>query len=241
MSDLPPTVIGVPGTWADRTAIMESIAKQSEGYLFAGQVMMHMETEQHFGLEVYEHDPRMREAFELVSGGNITEEELEQIANHTFTLYLIGVGEKTSDYVHAMMCAATGLLKAGGLGVKVESTGVSYSRSRWVELMQRDPLLAVLFGCVAYISDDAGVTCSCGMHSVGLPDALVEGEPEEAVSLLKSFVGYQFLEQPTLRDGETFQAADDGPVYRIDKVPCTLYEEDDLFFNANGMWRLTRE
>ena len=126
--------------------------------------------------------------------------------------------------------------------MKIESTGVAHSKERWLKLLQRDPMLSVLFGCVAYITDERGLTCSCGMHSVGLPDAVVDGEAEdEAVTLLKSFVGYQFLEQPILRDGETFQVAEDKPVYRIEKVACDLYEEDDLFFNANGMWRLTRE
>ena len=94
MADIPPTVIGVPGQWSDRTAIVEAIAKQSEGYLFAGQIMMHMETEQHFGLEIYEHDPRLREAFALVGGGMIPEQDLEQIGEHTFNVVSAGHREK---------------------------------------------------------------------------------------------------------------------------------------------------
>ncbi len=61
----------------------------------------------------------------------------------------------------------------------------------------------------------------------------------EAGSVLKSFVGFQYLEESDLNDGDTFQAAADQPIYKVSKEVCTLYEEDDLFFNANGMWRLS--
>jgi len=242
MDNLPPTVIGVPGLWENHEAIVRAIAEQSDGYLFADRVITHGESEERFGLEIYEHDPRMREAFEIVGGGQIPSEDLDQIEQHTFTLYLIGPGEKNADYLRSMMRATMGLLKAGGLGVKIESTGISHSKVRWAELLERDPLLGVLFGFVVYITDSNGTTCSCGMHSIGLPDALVDGMPEDdAVSLLKSFVGFQFLEEPELGDGETFQAGDDQPVYTLHKEECSFYDEDDLFFNGNGMWRLVRK
>ena len=55
MSELPNIIVGIPGSWADRTAIVESIALHSGGYLFAGMVLMHIETKWSCSVEIYEH------------------------------------------------------------------------------------------------------------------------------------------------------------------------------------------
>ena len=52
-------VIGVPGKWADRTAIVNSIASDSDGYLFVGSLMSHVESKEVCTLEIYDRDPEL--------------------------------------------------------------------------------------------------------------------------------------------------------------------------------------
>src|SRR5687768_3293759 len=63
MPKCPPTVIGIPGRWPNRSDIVTSIASRSDGYLFAGMVMMKLGTKDGFTLEIYEHDPNLKNAF----------------------------------------------------------------------------------------------------------------------------------------------------------------------------------
>src|SRR5271165_3439345 len=60
MSKSPQTVIGIPGRWPNRSDVVTSIASRSGGYLFAGIVMMKIGTKDGFKLEIYEHDPKLR-------------------------------------------------------------------------------------------------------------------------------------------------------------------------------------
>jgi hypothetical protein len=58
-------ILGVPGRWKDSQDIVLSIAEQSNGYLFAGSVLMHTSTKSGFSLEIYERDPQLVKAFEI--------------------------------------------------------------------------------------------------------------------------------------------------------------------------------
>lgn len=238
MSNNPQTVIGVPGRWPDRSDIVTSIAARSGGYLFAGMVMMKIGTKDFFTLEVYEHDPNLKNAFAIAGGGRLKDEELDAIASHTFTLYLVAEGGSV-EAARKLLHAANGLLKAGGLAVKVESSGVAHSANNWAEFCAEDHSINLLRAYVTYVGD-SGVYYSCGMHNLGHADAVVEADisPSEAAQLLHSFVGYLLVENPMLKDRETFSVDADAPRYRLLHEPCTRYEEGDLFHNPFGVWKL---
>jgi hypothetical protein len=238
MSSTPRTVIGVPGHWADRSEIVTSIATRSAGYLFAGAAMVKIGTEESFGLEVYEHDPRLKKAF-LVAGGKwFPAADLDWIESHTFTLYLVAEGGSVPA-ARAAMHAANGLLKAGGIAVKVESTGIAHRADQWAECCSRNDLASLLWTFVTYIGGK-GNYYSCGMHNLGYPDAVIEAEipPDDAAGLLHKFLAYQLIENPTLKDRETFSIQSDAPRYRMFHEPCAIYQTDDLFHNPFGIWKL---
>ena len=83
-------VIGVPGKWADRTAIVNSIASDSDGYLFVGSLMSHVESKEVCTLEIYDRDPELMQAYTLAGCGKISEEDLAAIDDHSHTLYVSG-------------------------------------------------------------------------------------------------------------------------------------------------------
>lgn len=240
MSKAPQTVIGIPGLWADRADIVTSIARRSAGYLFAGMVMMKIGTKDRVKLEIYEHDPNLKNAFSIAGHGRLTKEDLETIGSHTFTLYLVADGGSV-EAAKKLLHAANALLESGGIAVKIESTGTAHRADQWAEFCAHDYLetWAILQAFVAYIGGD-GVYYSCGMHNLGFPDAIVEADiaSDEAVKLLQTFLGHLVVENPMIDDRDTFSVDAGTPRYRLFHEACTLYAASDLFHNPFGMWKM---
>ena len=150
MSKSPQTVIGIPGRWLNRSDIVTSIASRSGGYLFAGMVLMRIGTKDDFILEIHEHDPNLKTAFSIAGRGRLTDEDLETIGSHTFTLYLVAQGGSI-DAAKKMLHATNGLLKSGGLAVKIESTGTGHRSDQWAEFCAHDHRGSLLQAFVTYI------------------------------------------------------------------------------------------
>lgn len=240
-SPLPKVVVGIPGRWPGRSDIVTSIASNSGGYLFAGAVLMHIESQWSCSLEIYDHDPAMRHAFEVASAGTIPEAELTAIAQHTHTLYLVANGG-SFETGRELMRAAKALLDCGGIAVKIESTGVAHSAERWIELTDNELPHAVMWAFVTYIGD-SGEYYSCGMHNLGFRDVVVTAdiEPDDAASLIDQFLQYIVFEELTILDNQTFALDKNAPRYQVTKSPCTMFPPDDLFHNPYGVWELVPE
>ncbi len=201
--------------------------------------MSHVESKEVCTLEVYEHDPELKSAYTLAACGKISDADLTAIDQHSHTLYVSGPGT-SAESARKLMRFASSLLSCGGIAVKIESTGVAHSASRWSELTQDESLPALMRAFVTYVGD-AGSFYSCGMHNMGLPDATLEADvmPETAATLLDTFLFYLADEAPEIKDGETFAIDDQSPRYVVTKGACTEFSEDNLFHNPHGVWKLT--
>ncbi len=236
----PHIILGIPGRWTDRTDIVAAIAQRSEGFICTGTVLYNTATRDSYHIDVYDHDPALARAFALAGRHSLTETDLRLIADHTYTLYIIGNGG-SPDAARRMMQAAAGILRAGGLAVKIETTGKAHSISDWMALANAQEPAALYRAYVTLIEGNDSFY-SCGMHNLGLPDAIVAGKraPGDAATLLETFLLYLLLEQPRLRDGHTFSVDTDAPRYKLRHVTCTLYDRDDPFYNPYGMWQLSK-
>ncbi len=239
MSELPTIVIGIPGKWADRSAIIESIVKHSDGYMFAGMILMNIESKWSCKLEIYEHEPVLRQAFEIAGGGRFDSSTLDDIDDHTFTLYLSCDGGSLEN-ARALMNAASALLSCGGLAVKIESAGIAHTAERWRELTEQELPISMMHAYVTYIGGD-GVFYSCGMQNIGFRDAVVTANisPNDAANLLFTLNSYIAFENATINDGETFSVDAQSPRFRVHQKPCEMFANDDLFHNPYGIWDLT--
>jgi hypothetical protein len=235
------SILCIPGNWADRSELLSAVVKATEGkYLMAGSMLFNTTEKHHFIIEVCEHDPMMHIAFSIA--GMVTrysEEELLKIADHKLMVYITG---DTGDLIQAkhLADAAAMLLKAGGLGVKVETSGKAFEKGHWLtQLEDFEPHKLYPLFVVDSIVDGEGTVYSCGMHNLGLPDTIVSGEAfQEAVDLIQIFSYYQIVDKPAIAANQTFGVAEDAPVYRIiaeDEQPNKGHE---LFENPFGMWRL---
>jgi hypothetical protein len=234
----PKTIIGIPGQWESRSKIVTSIANNSNGYLFAGMVLLHTQTQESFTLEIYEKDENLRHAFSIAGNDRLSEKELQAIEKHTYCLYLVGEGG-TPDRARSFMNAANALLSCGGIAVKVESAGIAHSAVDWGKFTADERLGALLKAFVTYVGSP-GQFYSCGMHNLGFPDCVVDASipAHEAAQLIHTFLGYILVEQPTLQSGETFSVDADSPYYKLVLENCTMFENGDAFHNPYGVWRL---
>jgi len=198
---------------------------------------MHIESKFACTLEFKEHDPRMRRAFWAAGPHWRDTPEAEAIDEHKSVVYLVGNGG-SQDAAEAMMRCAAALLKAGGLGVKVESAGVAHTPQAWLEYVETLHLFSAFDALVVYVTGEQ--TYSCGMHNLGLPDAITDGVgPAGAADLLRTFNRYQFVESPELFDDQTFSEDAEATVYRLRQEQSVDYGDGSLFSNPYGCWRLT--
>lgn len=230
-------VIGIPVQWPNQDALIAAINK-IPGYTYAGMVFLHEETQVGFGIEIYEQDENMRTAFEELGMGRLSEEELAAIDNHAFTIYLIGKGG-TIAAAQQIMDASQALLQAGGLGVKIETTGKAFNVATWEMLCNIEDDARLYDGFVIKLHAEGDVYYTCGMHNLGLRDAIVGAvDQQTAVYTLDAFSLYQVLEQPHIRPGESFSPAPESPSFQINQEEDKRYPEDDIFYNKYGLWIL---
>ena len=132
----PKTIICIPGNWNDRSEIVTLIAKANiNEFIFAGMVMLNMKTNKGFEIQIEEYDEHIKESFRIAGMVNRVEEDfIEQIGSHKFVIYLIG---ETGNLKDAKEIADAGLaiLKAGGIGIKIETTGKAFTKEQWYELV----------------------------------------------------------------------------------------------------------
>lgn len=233
----PPLILCIPGPWTSRAELLARVIEDSDGYLFAGHIILHMETQFACTLELEDSaDPNMARAFAISDtskDGTFT----QSIAEHKSVVYLIGDGGSHAA-AQSMMQTAAALLKAGGLGVKVESSGISHAPARWHDLVTHLYLFKAHEALVVYVTGDA--IRSCGMQCLGLPEATIDASlPGATVELLRVFTNYLFTESPTIREGQTFSVDSSAPVFRLHFEAGYDYGSDSLFNNPYGAWRLT--
>ncbi len=235
----PKIILCVPGKWRDSTDLVVSIAKRSDGFLFAGMVIMHIATREAAELRVRERVPGMRRAFAYAGHHWATNDDLENIDAHSMVLYLLKEGG-SPDHARRAMDFANGLLRAGGLAVKVETAGVAHSPTDWLKMSERKTVLDLIRAFVVVATGEE-TTYSCGMHNFGLRDAVVTSKlsSDEAARLVNRFVLYVLAEQPTLNERETFSVSMGAPRYRLSAEPCTIFAPNDTFHNPYGVRRLT--
>lgn len=233
---IPEIVLCIPGAWHSQSELGERIIRDSGGYIFAGRVLMHMETGYRFELQHEAADSRMGDAFLSAGPHWAGTADMAAIASHHSVAYLIAHGGSPAN-VDSLMLATNGLLRAGGLGVKIETTGVSHSPIAWQTVVENRHLFSAHQAFVIYITGDE--TYSCGMHNFGMCDVIVDSDDAaDCVDLLRIFTWYLFTEKPTIQPGQTFAAAAGAPRYRIEAADGVAYETGSLFANPYGTWRL---
>ena len=240
----PKTILCIPGNWNDKTEIVTAIAENNmNDFIFAGMVLLNLKTNKGFELEICERDNRMKDSFKFTGMVNrIPEEFLEKIDKHKFVVYL---SAETGDLKSATEIAEAGnaILKSGGTGIKVETTGKAFTKEHWTELLTdfEESNLYQMY-VLDSINAGKGTTYTCGMHNLGLKDSIVYNEEfQESVNLLSIFGYYQLIDKPEIQSGQTFSTDMESPIFEINEEKNQPNIGDELFENPFGMWKLERK
>lgn len=229
------TIIGVPGLWEDRSAFIQSLAK--EKMVFSGNILHDINAKTSYTAELYPHDPCLAEAFFNAGQGRIKEAEKNQIAQHTFTLYITFEYDQMME-LKTVMHIVTKVLNAGGIAVKIETAGLAHRKEDWVHLSKEPDEVSLYYAFVTSVVEQ-NYFYSCGMHQFGERDVLIydQWNPE----LMGEFLLYTMIEKPKLQVGEVFCLRPDAPGYEIGERVCDFYHKDELFYNPFGYWTLSRK
>ncbi len=233
-------IICVPGPWANRSEFLRAIITQQPAgaFMFAGGILAHPSAKDHVPLDFCDRYAEMREAFSIAGQGKLSQQTLDAIHEHRGVAYLhfpMGWLEQRTR----LKKFSEVLQRAGGLAVKVESSGVAHEWSRWISLLSGSTFDAYC-SAVTLIGDSARYY-SCGMHHFGLPESSLPRSIDigEAADIMNRFNMYQIVEQPQFATGHTFSLSADSPNYRLVLSPDSRHDADDLFHNPHGTWDLS--
>lgn len=240
MNATPELVLCIPGPWDSRTALADEVAASSTTHVVVGDFLRDPVTGFTCELVFGAADPEVSAAFRVAGPHWAGSEAMEAVGEHRCVVYLVGKGG-SREAAEAMMRAGAALIDAGGLGVKVESTGIAHGPAYWIDMCEQLPLLTAHRALVVFVVAGHEVY-SCGMHNFGLPEAVIatgkgQAERTAAADLLRTFTRY-LLEAPAIEDGHTFSVSDGAPLYRIGTTAPVDYGPDSLFNNPYGSWRL---
>jgi len=238
MSAAPELVLCIPGPWLSEADLAASIADSETGYLADGQVLREPASGFACELVFQDADPALTEAFRAAGPHWVKTEAMADVGDHASVVYLVGTGG-ARQAAEAMMRAGAALIDAGGLGVKVESTGIAHAPAYWTDLCEQLDALTAHRALVVFLTGRE--VYSCGMHNFGLPEAIVSPVGKDkgaAADLLRTFTHYLFAQAPLFEDGHTFSVNEGAPVYRVRTAPAIDYGPDSLFNNPYGAWRL---
>lgn len=238
------TVICIPGTWNSWNEFILLIVAATNGeYLAVGQVLMNAKNKKHFTIEFCEHDNRMKQSFEYAGRvTRVTDNFLNEIENHKHVIYISCPTGSLKEASHIAF-AAHAILKAGGIGVKIETAGKAFEKTKWFALIEtfEEHNLYEMF-VVDSIVDETNAVYSCGMHNLGYKDTIISGEEfQEAVKLISLFGYFQIIDKPIIQNKHTFTPSAESPTFRITNELDQPNKGHNLFENPFGMWCLTRE
>ncbi|MBI3926987.1 MAG: DUF2314 domain-containing protein [Armatimonadetes bacterium] len=235
-------IIGIPGPWQDPGELISALARASlpePRYLAAGGVLVDIKTGKSFELHWYDPDPGLQEAFMYAGQGRFSGEELRAIGDHRQTVYILGP-DLSVETARDLLEVGALLLDAGGLGVKVETSGLAHPREVWRYYARKKDPLALYDAYVTPVGGDS-LVYTCGMHNFVLPDVsmapLDEPPHSRSASILHAFNQWHLLESPSPGEGHWFGVAQGEEKFRLSHRPFG-YHPEDLLNNPFGRWHL---
>lgn len=232
-------IIAIPGKWVNREELEDEILEVSNGeYFFKGKNLQTADGKAKCEIAFYEYNPSLFNSFEIAARGQMEKEILFDIVNHRSVVYL-QFDSDSENLRYNILGFSTLLEKAGGLAVKVETAGIAHSFETWKSLMGSNSSYD-LYQAVTTVAMNEEVIYSCGMQQFNLPDACVPAETDQnyALSLLAIFNHYQMTSETALKEGDSFQVAEDAPVHRLVMRDEFIYRDEPFFANPFGRWVL---
>ena len=236
-------IVCVPGPWKDRSEFARRVfaLEPSGRYTFAGGVLADVQHQDHVRVQVLGRHPRMTEAFEAATRGDLPVEVATAINDHRSSVYLRFPSNLIEERLRILKF--TELAKRlGGIAIKLESSGVGHWWERWFQLLGSRNEFDWYCAVVMLLAGESRYY-SCGMHHFGLEDSTVEKQMvmSKAANLINKFNYWRILNHRTFRSSEILRVDESGARFRLFWEPDTLNPEGDLFHNPHGIWLLRED
>lgn len=230
-------ILCIPGIWENHQALLHALLVNETGYIYAGSIIKSLTNEYYAEVEEYGNDPNVSEVFRSFSLGRFSESELKKIEQHNMVIYIICDGGSIELAQQALLLGQT-LMKAGGLAIKVETSGLTHLKSDWLSY-NADNILDLFKAFIPIISDD-NLLYSCGMQQFGKPDGCINLKVDQASYILNNFLLYLLIENPELLENQTFSADEESEPLKLSlKASSDFFDVDSLYFNPFDVWVLT--
>ncbi|MGG2097520.1 hypothetical protein [Acinetobacter haemolyticus] len=230
-------ILCIPGVWQNHQALLHALLTHDTGYIYAGVIIKALTSDYFAEIEEHKNDPSVSQVFRQQSMDRFSEQELQQIEQHQMVVYVICKAGSIALAQQALLLGQA-LLKAGGLAIKVETSGVTHLRSDWLNFDAENPL--DLYKAFVLPVFDQDLIYSCGMHQFGKPEGCVNLKVEHALSVLNQFLLYLFIENPILLEKQTFSVKEGAEILKLHrKESSDFFDKDSLYFNPWGVWSLT--
>lgn len=232
------TTITIPGIWRNREEFAQAIVQHSGGYMFAGRIMMDLESRFHAIVDFGPRQERLAEVASASLAGRLTSQEHTMLANHQSCVYV--TTEHTDiQSLREVMRLVLGIFDSGGILAGMENAGSFVPASEWRESYESQSTLGVLRSLSIFVNYGDSLR-SFGMRSFGLPECVLTGiEMQEALELGAEFCCYLLNESPRIESGQSFGLSQDGPCFLIQKRDDNEYPSDHEYYNPYGCWELS--
>lgn len=158
-------------------------------------------------------------------------------ASNSKNAALIEVARTLSDDTAATARLSRALRDAGGVAVRMESSGAASTWDTWLDQLGSGDSMQLVGAATVLVGGD-GMYFSCGMHAFDLPDAQVQhSDATAALEWLEALCAYQVAESPTLISGDTFRPDEHTPRRVLERWPDHRHVSDDGRHNPFGLWR----
>ena len=173
-------ILGIPGPWRSPEELGQAISASGVGYHLNANHDRLIGPGSDAELTWQEPDATLRRAYEMANRQSLSHADLDLIEHHAGCAYLVCPGGSLDAGRDAMALAAI-VLRAGGFGVRVETAGVALSAWDWLAQSERSHThVGALYISFVSLFSRSGEVHSCGMHNLGLPDAMVTAQQNTA-------------------------------------------------------------
>lgn len=207
-------------------------------YVFDGESLVDVRYQDSVKVHFLGRHPRMLEAFQAATRGELPAEVEKEISAHRSSLYLRFPVNFLQERIRIIKYTDLAR-RLGGCAVKLESSGVGHAWERWFRLLSSENAFDWYCAVVMLLAGER-YYYSCGMHHFGLADSATNKrlEVRDAANVLNKFNYWRMIEHRELHSGETFSLNEQSRVFRLELKPDEINPEDDLFHNPSGLWHL---
>jgi len=223
----------IPGIWANEQQFKECISEECE--ISANSLVLADGSQ--VELYIRPKDRQFVEVFKTSCRTEPTQQESEGLRNYSLQVCLVGPGG-SMESATAMMRSAIPILNAGGAGVFVDNSALSFGASDWCKMARFCDTDALTFGFVSIVRSGP-ITFTVGMQVLGLPDLIM---PTDSVGRDgKVMIDVMFK---TATCGQSFDEGHlielpNGRTFSVHKIPDAKFPARSPMHNPWGRLELS--